>query len=280
MTPLFFHPHQDVVQPRISTTKIPEFVRQTRTPCIIPELLAAEDLHRVHDRRYVDGVFLGEISNGFDNRDAEINRSILASNSNFVAGARRAMTEGVACSATQGFHHAGYDSGYGYCTFNGLMLAARLLLDEGAVKRVLIIDGDGHHGDGTDDIIEKLGLIDRVTNHTSRSMGARYDTGGLGSAADWKAYTDDLIREFEPGIIMYQAGADAWVDDPYGAGYLNLLDMKRRDLGIMTAAKVAGIPLVWNLAGGYSQPMQKVIDIHLSTFTVSDWVYYGNSRSE
>jgi len=280
MTPLFFHPHQDVVQPRISTTKIPEFVRQTRTPYIIPELLAAEDLHRVHDRRYVDGVFLGEISNGFDNRDAEINRSILASNSNFVAAARRAMTEGVACSATQGFHHAGYDSGYGYCTFNGLMLAARLLLDEGAVNRVLIIDGDGHHGDGTDDIIEKLGLSDRVRNLTSRSMGARYDLGGLGSAADWKAYTDDLIREFEPGIIMYQAGADAWVDDPYGAGYLNLLDMKRRDLGIMTAAKVAGIPLVWNLAGGYSQPMQKVIDIHLSTFTVSDWVYYGNSRSE
>ncbi len=280
MTPLFYHPHQDVVQPRISTTKIPEFVRQSKVEYIVPELLEPEVLYYVHDPEYVDGVLGGAVTNGFENTDPVINRSILASNSNFVAAARRAMTEGVACSATQGFHHAGYDSGYGYCTFNGLMLAARLMLYGGAVKRVLIIDGDGHHGDGTDDIIEKLGLADRVTNHTSRSMGARYDTGGLGSAADWKAYTDDLIREFEPGIIMYQAGADAWVEDPYGAGYLNLLDMKRRDLGIMTAAKVAGVPLVWNLAGGYSQPMQKVIDIHLTTLTVSDWVYYGNSRSE
>lgn len=271
LTPLFYHPDQDVVFDFISTKKVPEFVRQSGRSYVIPELLTAKDFYAVHDVQYVDAVLSGQMHNGFSNRNADVNRSIVASNSNFVAAAEHALESGIACSATQGFHHAHFDHNYGYCTFNGLMLAAARLIDKhDSVNKVLILDGDGHHGDGTDDIIEKLDMGSSVVNVT-RHQFVQVPEGAMASA--WAHFADILIEEHRPDIIMYQAGADAWDGDPYGAGYLDLLGMMRRDTGIFHAAKTARIPLVFNLAGGYSTPMQKVIDIHLETLIIADRVY-------
>lgn len=273
-TPLFYHPDQDCTSSFsfVSVTKIPEFVKQARVEYLIPEILGEKHFLAAHDPRYVRGVMGLTALNGFGNRDPGVLRSVLASNSNFMAAAKHALGCGIAASATQGFHHAHFDHGYGYCTFNGLMIAAINLLDRNLVERVLIIDGDGHHGDGTDDIIKKMRLGELVVNVTSDTM---YGIVNKFDAADWRKFTTDLIERYKPGIIMYQAGADAWEEDPYDAGYLDELGMIRRDQGIMVAAKNAGVPLVWNLAGGYSTPMQKVIDIHLNTLMMSDRVYHG-----
>ena len=205
-TALFYHPDQDTIQDFISTIKVPEFVRQAKRPYIIPELITSRDLYAVHDPHYVDGVLDGRIPNGFTNRNADVNRSIVASNSNFVAAAYHALDNRIACSATQGFHHAHYDGNYGYCTFNGLLLAAVKMIGDGRVKRVLILDGDGHHGDGTDDIIGRLSLRNIVHNVTRNAMvKLPEDTDARG----WSTFVGDLIEKHNPGIIMYQAGADA-----------------------------------------------------------------------
>ena len=90
----------------------------------------------------------------------------------------------------------------------------------------------------------------------------------------WEQYTKDLIEHTGAGIIVYQAGADAWIDDPYGAGYLTMEGLAHRDRGIFTAAKTAEVPLVWNLAGGYAEDMQDTINIHLQTLRICDEVYY------
>lgn len=279
MTTLFYHPDQDCTDAFsfISVAKIPEFVRQADRRYEIPKILPEAYFKLAHSTNYARGVLGLTEDNGFGNRNPVVAKSIVASNSNFVAAAHHAMKEGVAASATQGFHHAHFDNGCGYCTFNGLMIAALDLQMQGVAQRVLIIDGDGHHGDGTDDIIKKLGVGDTVTNITSAIMR---DLVHDFSATDWMDYTTDLIREHAPDIIMYQAGADAWKGDPYGVGYLDELGLMCRDQGIMTAAKNAAVPLVWNLAGGYTEPMQKVISIHLNTLTMSDRVYYGSIRSK
>lgn len=276
MTPIFYHPDQDCsdVFSFISTTKVPEFVRQAQREYTIPEILQPEVIRMAHSGTFVDGVLAGRIANGFGNRHTTVNRSIVASNSNFYAAAHEALRTGVACSATQGFHHSHWEDCYGYCTFNGLMIAAVNMISQSTVKSVLIIDGDGHHGDGTDDIIRTLNMDDSVINITSDSMRGEVDDF---DARNWRDYTSGLIEKYEPGIIMYQAGADAWKGDPYGVGYLDELGLMRRDQGIMAAAKNAGVPLVWNLAGGYTKPMQKVIDLHLNTLMMSDRVYYGNT---
>jgi len=156
-----------------------------------------------------------------------------------------------------------------------LMVAAVHLLERYDIQRVMIVDGDGHYGDGTDNIIELLGLRDQVPHITRDNFGKLRFAGA--STAKWKSYFEDLLQDHKPGIIMYQAGADAWDQDPYGVGYLSVKGLMRRDSGMFEAAKDAGIPLVWNLAGGYADPMQKTIDIHLNTLSMSDWVYNATS---
>lgn len=280
MTPIFYHPAQEVEFDFISVSKIPEFVRQSAREVRSDYApLNAAEISSVHDPEFVRGVLMGDADNGFGNRNPSLTRATCYTTAGIVAATHWVLNEErpVACSATQGFHHAHYDHCYGYCTFNGLMLAAVLALTFSPVvlkgKNVLIVDGDGHPGDGTDDIIERLRLGDRVINvdRERLSQGAK----PTWDERMWGPYFAHLIHVYKPGIILYQAGADAWVDDPYGAGYLTQEGLASRDRGLFTQAKAAGVPVVWNLAGGYADPMQKTIDLHLQTLRISDEVYYG-----
>lgn len=275
-TPIFYHLHQDVEYDWISTRKIPEFVRQANRPTQSFEPLTEGQVAMAHDPQFVYDVMSGREMNGFGNNNAEINRSLMASNGSFLAAATNALeTGGVACSASQGFHHSNWDHCWGFCTFNGLMITAAHLLQYAnpGVRRVMIVDGDGHHGDGTDDIIQKLGLREVVYHVNRAELGVAKRQYWVQEM--WDAYFRDLIRNFRPGIIMYQAGADAWSEDPFGAGYLTKEGLAARDRGIFTAARNAGIPIVWNLAGGYADPMQLTIDLHLQTLQISDEVFYA-----
>jgi acetoin utilization deacetylase AcuC-like enzyme len=276
-TPIFHHPNQAVEYDSISTNKIPEFARQSGRSPIQPPDLEASALYAAHDRRYVNGVMDGTIANGFGNTDPALARYALGSVASLVGAAEHVLQgrSPVACSASQGFHHAHWDEGFGYCTFNGLMVAAVQQLRKGAVDQVLIIDGDGHYGDGTADIIDLLDFEGRVVNITRPDIGKPIQSNW--NTEMWRAFAKDLIRATKPGIILYQAGADAWDLDPYCAGYLSKEGLAARDRGILTAARDAGVPLVWNLAGGYADPMQDTIDIHLQTLAISDEVYYGEA---
>lgn len=273
-TPIFFHDDQRVDYDFISVNKIPLFVEASARAPHAFKPIHRDNLYRVHAPGYVDGIFEGSLTNGFNTRDPQINRSLLASNGSMVAAARHAMDfDGVACSASQGFHHAGHSFGGGYCTFNGLMLTVATLLDERRVERALIIDGDAHYGDGTQDIIDRLEMESAVTHVTrGERMGPAMESW---STSQWLDWTVGLIAESGAGIILYQAGADAWIHDPYGSGYLDRVQLAKRDRGIFLGAKEAGVPIVWNLAGGYADPIEKTLAIHLETLAHSDKVFYG-----
>jgi acetoin utilization deacetylase AcuC-like enzyme len=275
-TPVFYHPAQDVAFDFISVSKIPEFVRQsgaeTRSDF---EPYDRADFEEAHDRKYVADVLANVVPNGFNRIDPELTNSLRYTSAGHWAAARHVLESGgVVCSATQGFHHAHWDEGYGFCTFNGLMITAMKALRSG-VKNVLIIDGDGHYGDGTEDVLDHLMLRGRVKHITRPDIGKPIQSHW--NAAMWESFAKELIRHSKAGIILYQAGADAWDRDPYGAGYLSKEGLAARDRGIFTAARDAGVPLVWNLAGGYANPMQDTIDIHLQTLAISDEVYHGKT---
>lgn len=278
MTPIFYHHDQDVVHDFISTLKVPEFVRQADRRCRVAESINPADLTYGHDVQYVVDIVDMKKPDGFGKKHPDMVKYALGSCASFFGAVGHVMAGNpVACSASQGFHHAHYDHNYGFCTFNALAVASCRLIAAGQVKRVLIIDGDGHHGDGTDDIIDKVGMGKVIENVTSDDM--RPLASSMQLTGDWKAFVERLIQEHAPGIIMYQAGADAWEGDPLSAGYLTRLDMTKRDRGVFTAARDAGIPLVWNLAGGYSEPMQETINLHLDTLRASDEVYYATANS-
>jgi acetoin utilization deacetylase AcuC-like enzyme len=170
-------------------------------------------------------------------------RNALANNYALIHATK--INKDVVFAPVSGFHHAGYDYGWGFCTFNGLVAAA---LDLNC--KVLILDGDQHVGDGTIDIINRLGLHDQITNY---------------SIKEW-----DDIPSFEGyDHIIYQAGADAHYLD---GGYLNDETWVKRDQLVFQQAKKLCIPITVTFAGGYSS-LSKVVELHLSTYWKAYEIY-------
>jgi acetoin utilization deacetylase AcuC-like enzyme len=228
---------------------------------IIPvQLLPNEVFYAAHSREYVDALLAGRIENGFGNTRLDVANQIRYANSAFVQAAELSLATGIACSPVSGFHHAGYSCGGGYCSINALIIAAQKLKCWGLIDTCLIIDGDGHFGDGTADIIKRLNL--KWVTHLTRGA----PLGGN---------TIDLIREAiandKADVVLYQAGADAHADDNFGAGYLTTEEWKRRDYAVFQGCKDVGVPVVWNLAGGYSG--QRTIDLHVSTYATAKRVW-------
>lgn len=135
-----------------------------------PVPVSREQLLLAHSEAFVDGVLEGRLSNGFGNRSLEVAASLPYTCGSMLSAAEQALINGKgAVAPCSGFHHAGYDFGGGFCTFNGLMVTALSLLQRQKVKRVAILDLDMHYGNGTQDIIDTLGVSEQV-KHWSRSF--------------------------------------------------------------------------------------------------------------
>ena len=234
-----------------------------------PVALSIDDLCLAHDRKYVESVLNCSASNGFGNRDAETAATFPYTSGSLYQAACLALQTGISASFSSGFHHAGYNHGAGFCTFNGLVVVARRLYLEGRISRVLILDADYHYGDGTDDILAKLQL-DFVRHET---MGREYYTPEKG-----EAYLVELgkimesLRHKPVDLILYQAGADVHVDDPLG-GVLTTDQMARRDQIVFESARSQRVPLAWNLAGGYQRDADgsilPVLRLHEQTYKLA-----------
>lgn len=223
----------------------------------------------VHAPDFVDGIMNGEIENGFYTKDKEVAISLPYTSGSFLAAAKEALhNKSVAVSPTSGFHHAEYNKAMGYCTFNGLMIAAKSLLDNGLAQHIGILDCDYHYGNGTHDIINVLDLHENITHITAR-LNYPYE------ADNFLTYLKGFLTDFAHegiDILFYQAGADAHIDDPFG-GFLSTEQMRLRDCIVFKFCYENAIPVVWNLAGGYQEEVlpdgtttiQKVLDLHNNT---------------
>lgn len=220
----------------------------------------------VHSHEYVASVLSGRRPNGFSDLDRRKALHAEASCSAMCAAALIAMRlpvdKAVVFAPVSGFHHAGYDKAGSYCTFNGLVAAASMLKRMNLVNKVLILDGDGHYGDGTDDIKDRLQLDWLLNWHIGRA-----DPEGL------KLWEDHLERQLMNGVsaVFYQAGADAHKDDPYMVGHLSTAEFMLRDRFVFETCRRLGVPVVWTLAGGYAGA--QTLDLHTSTFESSVMVY-------
>ena len=121
-----------------------------------PPPLSWDQVAQVHDPDYVRAVQTGvprhlAESQGFE-WDPGLWPMVLSSNGGAVAAALAALKHGVSGSLSSGLHHARRGHGAGFCTFNGLTIAARAALAAGA-ESVLILDLDAHCGGGTASLI-------------------------------------------------------------------------------------------------------------------------------
>lgn len=235
---------------------------QSRDLLLVPPLDCA-GLHKVHSVDHLARCRTG--INGFGDLDYRKVAHAEYSASAMVMAANAAIDgfgDGVKCAfaPVSGFHHAGFNFAGGFCTFNGLMLAAVEMRDLGTARRILILDGDGHYGNGTDDIIQELRLERYVTNVSLDRLGGK----------NWRGLLEHDLAAYD--LVLYQAGADAHRSDPYGVGYLSDGQWIDRDRTVFGMCRDASVPIVWNLAGGYNG--NKTIDLHTSTFQTACEIFY------
>ena len=228
------------------------------------------DYHRAHQFEMVRDVLAGRRDNGFGNRSLEVAASLPYTSGAMLCGAREAIrNKQVAVAPCSGFHHAGYRKSEGFCTFNGLMVTALALRADFPDIRVGILDFDEHYGNGTDDIIWYLKAQDWVTHYTA---GKEYQDRAS-DAEPFLARIPDLVALMAAcDVLLYQAGADPHIDDPYG-GWLTTEQLYQRDQIVFRECRKWDLPVVWNLAGGYMTPLRKVLDIHDNTMRACAEVY-------
>jgi acetoin utilization deacetylase AcuC-like enzyme len=256
---------------------VAEALAQTRLSIAFtaPKALTPEEMSLAHSPEYVRDVLAGKRANGFGNHSTEVIQSLPFTNGALYDAALYAVNGGlVAAALSSGFHHAGYEHAADFCTFNGLMITAQLMLQRHALPRIAIIDADYHYGNGTQEILERLKLNNQVF-HYSFGRDFHYPK-------DAKAYLEKFnwlraeLHAFKLSLILYQPGAEAHRDDPHG-GVLSTQELYFRERRMFEISRDLEIPIAWNLAGGYQRDpdggISKVIDIHLNTFRAADHVY-------
>lgn len=238
--------------------------RQFNIEIVEPAPVTVDELSRAHDPIFVKDILNCVELNGFGNTSPEVAASLPYTSGAMLSGARHAIkTGGVAAAPCSGFHHAGPYRAEGFCTFNGLMVTALALREEG-VKRVGILDFDMHYGNGTDDIIETLHDKSWI-RHFTAGKHFQFET----QVSDFFHNLPAILSSFYGcDVLLYQAGADPHIDDPYG-GWMTTYEMKTRDAKVFDAMSHMQIPVVWNLAGGYQVEkdgsIPKVLQIHDNT---------------
>ncbi len=240
---------------------------------IAPAPVTADELKMAHSPEHVDKILAGEKANGFGNKLPEVAESLLYTNGSMLSAARGAIrNRKVAVAPCSGFHHAGYATATAFCTFNGLMVTALVLKAAGLVGRVGILDFDMHYGNGTDDLIE---------HHNAASWIEHYTAGRVYTkvrwADDFMARIPEFVEEMRDcDVILYQAGADPHISDPLG-GFLTTSQLRERDKIVFETANKLGVPIAWNLAGGYQVDsdgeIPAILEIHNNTMLECAAVY-------
>jgi acetoin utilization deacetylase AcuC-like enzyme len=181
---------------------------------------------------------------------------------------------GVAVHIGGGLHHAFPNHGEGFCPFNDVATAVRVLQSEG-VERHAIVDLDVHHGNGTAFIFESDARVFTFSMHQQHNYPMWKPKSSLDIGLPDGVHDATYLRELEralprvlehrPDCAFYLAGADPYEDDQLGGLRLTREGLRARDRMVIDRMRAAGIPLVTTLAGGYARKVEDTVAIHCAT---------------
>ncbi|MBM4265869.1 MAG: histone deacetylase [Deltaproteobacteria bacterium] len=264
-----------------------------------PEPLTEADLRRVHTSEYIEAVRTGEPRALAESQkmswSPELFPSVRLTGGGCLAAARRALEDGVSAALVSGFHHAHADHGEGFCTFNSLVVTADVLHAAGAIRRIAVLDMDLHYGNGTASLaparpylfnlsiygndydrnqaFRDVSTVRHVDGSNHRSIALPNGSGRAEMLEAMERGLPQILAWGRPDLILYQAGADPYREDPYSPLELDHDDLRERDRRALAWAKEEGIPIAWVLAGGYTKDTSQVVRVHLSTFEAAREVF-------
>lgn len=251
-----------------------------------------EALSRVHSEEYLDDLDGGTHTRRTMMSELPMSKEIvdffkLACGGTTLA-ARRALELGWAAHLGGGFHHAFSDRAEGFCYLNDIAVAARSLVAEGALDRVVVIDVDVHQGNGTAAIFAGdpavfAFSIHQQDNYPIKERGDRdiglvsFDPSRSGSPyVTDRVYLDALVPAveevldaFDPDLVLYQGGADPYRHDQLGGFRLTREGLRERDAAVFGSCARRGIPWAVTLGGGYALDVADTVAIHLQTVRVA-----------
>ena len=235
----------------------------------------------VHTDRYIDAMLDGTLSEAEVRRlgfpwSAALRERALRTAQGTVEAARDALDGGVGINLAGGTHHAFPDHGEGFCVFNDVALAVRLLQREGCLRRVAIVDLDVHQGNGTAHIFADDPDVYTFSMHGARNFPFRKERSRLDvelpDGCDDAGYLPLLDRHFDavldaaaPELVVYLAGADPYRGDRFGRLGLSIEGLRMRDRHVTDVAHRRQIPLLLTLAGGYAREIEDIVTIHTNT---------------
>lgn len=263
----------------------------------LAEAPAATDseLALAHNPAYVSAVVEGALTAaqqreiGFPWSTAMVERSRRSVGAS-IAAARLALTEGVAVNLAGGTHHAHADRGSGFCVFNDVVVAARLMQTEWHRRqhrplRVAVIDLDVHQGNGTAAICRDDATIYTLSMHGEHNFPFRKEVSdldvelpdGCGDGAYLTALDSALDRLWHehtcdgglPGLIFFVAGADPHEGDRLGRLKLTAAGLAERDRRVFGAALARRIPVAVSMAGGYGRVIEDTVAVQINTLRLA-----------
>lgn len=250
-----------------------------------PDRASADALRRAHTDDYVSRFTDGRLSDkelrriGFPWSGALVERSYRAVGGTCEA-ARAALQAGVAMNLAGGTHHAFADRGEGFCVFNDVAVAIRMLQDEGRVHRAAVVDLDVHQGNGTHAIFAGDSSVFTFSMHGGRNypfpkvagcvdLELEDGTGDEEYLALLAATLPRVLSAAQPDLVVYLAGADPYVGDRLGRLGMSLNGLARRDAMVLSACREVGIPVAVTIAGGYGRDLNDTVQAHLNTVRVA-----------
>lgn len=249
------------------------------TELTVPDGATDAELAGVHERAYLDAILNGSIEAaamrriGFPWSPQLIERSRRSVGAT-IAAARQALEDGASASLSGGTHHAFPDRGEGFCVFNDVAVAIRLLQGEGRVRRVLVLDADVHQGNGTALIFrhdENVVTFDihGAGNYPFTKEPPDIDVplpDGTGDEPYLRALAEGLAMVPDAGgfdLAFFLGGADPFAGDRLGRLSLTKAGLAERDRRILGFCRAHGVPVATVMAGGYAADIRDTVEIHL-----------------
>jgi acetoin utilization deacetylase AcuC-like enzyme len=241
-----------------------------------------EQLRRVHSQAHIDAIErLSAGGGGMIDVDTVVSEgsfeAALHAAGGAVSAAGRLLADGggfAFCGLRPPGHHAERERAMGFCLFNNIAVAAAHAIEAAGVERVLILDWDVHHGNGTEAIFAASDRVLYVSIHQwplyPGTGSAEYTGAGAGEGftvnlpvppgsggEQFLSLVEHLVapiaRGFEPGLLAISAGYDAHRDDPLAECLLDTDSYGEMAAVMRDLAAELGVPVLVCLEGGYDR---------------------------
>ena len=187
-----------------------------------------------------------------------------------------ALDHGAGVSLAGGTHHAHPDHGEGYCCFNDVAVAIRVLQRLGRIERAVVVDLDVHQGNGTASVFAGDPSVFTFSMHGARNYPFRKADSTLDveledrtGDAEYLTLLDrhlgEVLATAAADLVFYLAGADPYRGDRLGRLALSVDGLQRRDRAVLAACRSRGLPVAMVMAGGYAENLGDLVTIQVNS---------------